>query len=129
MNDSVFGEVISSYDREQALEDGVYIDISAMAKEAGIRFPVAITSNLYHKYVVPSEKAKTMGQSIDGRLWDVLTMFRFAAKNTKGSKLSFKVIFQDGVRDRKIIEILSVCGPISATDSSPAISIYLLEDD
>lgn len=31
----VFGEVISTYTREQALEDGVLIDVTEQAKEAG----------------------------------------------------------------------------------------------
>jgi len=33
-----FGEVISTYSRAQALEDGVLADVSEMAKEAGIKF-------------------------------------------------------------------------------------------
>lgn len=128
--DSIFGEVISKHDRADELADGWYIDVSEMAKEAGIRFPVAVTSNLYHKHLVPSEKAKSMGQSFDGRLWDVFTMLKFAIKRGgNGSNVRFKVIFQDGARDRKTIEILSVCGPSSISDPSPAISIYLPEDD
>ena len=39
-----FGEVISAYSRGQALEDGVLVDAGSMAKEAGFRWPVAITA-------------------------------------------------------------------------------------
>jgi len=38
------GEVISTYSRAQALEDGVLIDAGAMAREAGLRWPVALTA-------------------------------------------------------------------------------------
>ena len=44
-------EVIYTYTRAQALEDGVLVDVSEMAKEAGVRFPVALTATVYGKYV------------------------------------------------------------------------------
>src|ERR1019366_7436165 len=45
--DPVFGDVIYSYTRKQAIEDGVLVDITEMAKEAGIKYPVAITSTAF----------------------------------------------------------------------------------
>jgi type I site-specific restriction endonuclease len=33
--DPIFGEVIYSYTRAQAIEDGVLVDVTDMAKEAG----------------------------------------------------------------------------------------------
>ena len=49
--DPVFGDVIFSYTRKQAIEDGVLVDITEMAKEAGIKYPVAITSTAFFGYV------------------------------------------------------------------------------
>jgi hypothetical protein len=40
-------EIISSYSRAQALEDGVLIDISVLAREAGLKFPVAVTMAVF----------------------------------------------------------------------------------
>ena len=40
--ESIFGDVISTYTRAQALEDGVLIDPGTMAAEAGFKWPVAI---------------------------------------------------------------------------------------
>ena len=77
----LFDEVIYAYTREQAIADGVLIDVSKMAKEAGIRFPVAVTSAVWHEYVVPDEELKHSGQSEDGRIWDTLWMFRCNATN------------------------------------------------
>jgi type I site-specific restriction-modification system R (restriction) subunit len=37
--DPVFGDVIYSYTRKQAIEDGVLVDITEMAKEAGSSIP------------------------------------------------------------------------------------------
>ena len=45
--DPVFGNVIYSYTRKQAIEDGVLVDITDVAKEAGIKYPVAITSTAF----------------------------------------------------------------------------------
>jgi hypothetical protein len=36
-------DLIHSYTRTDALRDGVLIDVSAVAREAGIRYPVALT--------------------------------------------------------------------------------------
>ena len=63
-------ELIHSYTRMQAIEDGVLIDVSEMAKEAGFKFSVAITNTVWTDLIVPNEEVN--GQSIEGRLWDTL---------------------------------------------------------
>ena len=42
--ESFFGEVISTYTRAQAIEDGVLVDAGPMAKEAGFNWPVVLTA-------------------------------------------------------------------------------------
>ena len=44
-------ELIFAYTRKQAIEDGVLVDITDTAKEAGLRFPTAITATAWSKYV------------------------------------------------------------------------------
>ena len=39
----IFGELISTYTRAQALDDGVLVDVSAIAAEAGFKWPAAMT--------------------------------------------------------------------------------------
>ncbi|MHB1685408.1 MAG: DUF6573 family protein [Bacilli bacterium] len=39
-------EIIASYTRAQAIEDGVLIDVSNMAKEAGLTIPVVVTTKV-----------------------------------------------------------------------------------
>jgi hypothetical protein len=120
MNDS---DIIFAYTRQDAINDGVFIEVDEnLVKEAGINFPVAVTSNLYHKYINP--KTMPTGQDEQGRLWDVLWMFRNSAKNAGQSNyLSFKVYFS-----RKLIELHAVCEPRSQNDPRPAINIMLPED-
>lgn len=74
----VFGEPISSYTRAQAIADGVLIDVSTTAREAGIVWPVALTSAAWAdcvEWTDADEKRKGYsGQSESGRLWDVCWM-------------------------------------------------------
>jgi len=42
--DADFGPVIYGYSREQAIADGVLIDVSELAREAGFRILVAVTA-------------------------------------------------------------------------------------
>ena len=73
---SPFGDVIFSYTRSQAVADGVQVEVSRTAKEAGIRFPVFLTRAVYDAYVtVPPG---VTGQDEAGRLWDLVWMLRFA---------------------------------------------------
>ncbi len=55
-------EVIYSYTRSQALADGVLVDVTQAASEAGFRFPTAISADLDAR-LTPNEREKAMGQS------------------------------------------------------------------
>ena len=46
-NESPFGEVIYAYTRKQAIADGVQIDVTKTAQEAGIKFPAFITRGVF----------------------------------------------------------------------------------
>ena len=47
--------IIFTYTREQAINDGVLVDVTQTAKKSGFRVPVALTSEVYNGYVVPKE--------------------------------------------------------------------------
>ena len=47
-------DLIYSYSRADAIRDGILIDVSETAKEAGSRWSVAVTSTLWNEYIVPS---------------------------------------------------------------------------
>jgi hypothetical protein len=79
----LFGEVISVYTRAQALADGVLIDAGAMVHECGFRWPVALTAAAWNDCVAWSESdnERQIHQDPSGRLWDVLYMAAYAARN------------------------------------------------
>ena len=46
-----FGPVIYSYTRAQAVADGVQVEVTKTAAEAGIKFPVFLTRTVFDAYV------------------------------------------------------------------------------
>jgi len=87
----IFGEAISTYTRKQAIEDGVLVDISEMAAEAGFNCPVAITRAAWADCVewTEADSNRQTTQDESGRLWDVLWMAKLAARRG-GSKTTYQ---------------------------------------
>jgi len=52
---SHFGSVNYAYTRKQAVADGVQVDVSMTAREAGIRFPVFMTRAVFDSFVAMPE--------------------------------------------------------------------------
>lgn len=120
-------KIIHTYTRKQAIDDGILIDITSMAKEAGINWSVAITSTVWDNYIVPSNNLKYFGQSEKGRLWDVIIRFLFAASNINRSKLIFRVIFLMTPRQKKVVTLKAIAG--QGDNGEPVITIMLPEED
>src|SRR5262245_8181285 len=69
-------DVIYSYSRSQAIADGFQIEVTKVARQAGISFPVCLTRAVFENYVaVPPG---VTAQDEPGRLWDIVWMTRFA---------------------------------------------------
>lgn len=90
----IFGEPIHKYTRAQAIDDGMLVDVSEVAKEAGFRTPVAMTCAAWADCVEWSDtdsKRQTY-QDEAGRLWDVLWMAMNAARRGGGRQsLQFQI--------------------------------------
>jgi len=129
--EDLFGQQIHVYTRTQALEDGMLFDVSETAREAGIKYPVVVTAELYHGYIEPTGKEQGHGQNLNGRLWDVLSMFVFNARLTDGPLLHYKVSFvkeqPDGELKNEIQKIKAVIGP--GDDANPVITIMMPDED
>ncbi len=78
----LFGPVIYCYSRSQAIDDGVLVDVSEMAREAGFKFPVAITHAAWEDCVAwnDEDNKRQTYQDESGRLWDVLYMLMMCIK-------------------------------------------------
>lgn len=121
-------DVIYAYTRAQAIEDGQLIDVSETAREAGIRFPVALTAAVWHTYVVPDERSRQYGQSEQGRLWDILWLLRCAIRSgSNGDTIAFRVRFIMKEQQLRVVTLKAVCGP--GDDPEPVITIMTPDED
>jgi len=78
----LFGEPIHVYTRAQGIEDGLLVDITEMAREAGFSCPVAITRAAWDDCVswADNDNKRQTYQDEAGRLWDVVWMASRAAR-------------------------------------------------
>lgn len=127
-NGKVFGNLIYSYTRAQAIADGVLIDVTDEAKAHGIKVPVAITDHLFHAYVEVPAGLETEGQSVTGRLHDLLTLAMIAARTSKGTdRAYFKVAFLMAPGRTETVQVIAHIGP--GDTAEPVLTIMLPEDD
>ena len=128
-NESVFGKVIYSYTRAQAVADGVQMEVTSVAQEAGIRFPVFLTRTVFDAYVaVPPEVS---GQDEAGRLWDILWMTRFGITRARPGvdRIPVALYVRNDNRRAKLVKLIAQCGPLDIDDPQPAITIMLPDED
>ena len=122
-----FGPVIFAYTRRQAIEDGVLVDVSETAREAGFRIPVALSRSVWERLVALPEGYRGF-QDEAGRLWDVLWMARhYALQAADSDRVRMCVLVRDSNRPpRKHFPIVA----IGAGDrGEPVVTVMFSEDD
>lgn len=105
--EDIFGEVIFSYSRKQAIEDGVLVDLTEWATSGpdgmlgGFKVPVAVTAAVWADIqAIPASKS---WQDVRGRAHDLLVMAAFAGR-ARGDRdvVTFQVLMDvAGTRTRK----------------------------
>ena len=124
--DNIFGEVIHQYTRAQAIEDGVLIDVSEKAREAGITFPTTVTAAVWAECVAVPEEASCQDEI--GRLWDILTVLRFTISRSRGGQeVALTVAVQNGPGRPTPVRLKALCGP--GDSGEPVITIMLPHED
>ncbi len=124
-----FGKVIYSYTRAQAIADGVQVEVSTTAREAGITFPVFLTRTVFDAYV--SVPPNVTAQDEAGRLWDILWMLRFAIRQSRAGaeRLPFALYVRNDNHRAKLVKLVATCGPLDIDDPQPAITIMMPDED
>ena len=132
--ESFFGDIISTYTRAQAIKDGVLIDVSSTAKEAGFEWPVAITAGAWADCVAWSDtdSQAQVYQDQSGRLWDVIFMAFQAISLSRetGDRLLFRLyrVLRDGhSTDAELTTLKLIVGP--GDGGEPVITILLIDED
>src|SRR5215471_13075661 len=74
-------DLIHRYTRAEAVRDGVPIDVSETAREAGVRWPVALTAAAWERCVTVPPGVVCQDEA--GRLWDVVYLLRCAIRRSQ----------------------------------------------
>lgn len=135
MSEPLFGEndIVSGYSREQAIADGVLIDVSEMAKKAGFKIPVAMTAEAWSGSVEWSDADSTrqIPQDEQSRLWDLLWMCNRSARTNGNSDrfvFEFYRVPRDGrSRRARAARLKAIIGP--GDKGEPVITIMLPSQD
>jgi hypothetical protein len=126
MNDEF--ELISRYTRADAIADGVLVDVTTTAKEAGITYPTAVTSAVFEKYVrVPPG---VDAQDEPGRLWYVVWMLKFAIvrhPEAEGDTLLYTVFVRNDNTEPKPVKLKAIVHPDD--EGEPVITVMLIDED
>ncbi len=122
-------EIVSIYTRAQAIADRVLVDVTATAQEMGIRYPVALTHAAWAKCVKAPVSTANVSAAERVRLWDVLWMFRGAARcaSTDLTEIPFALYVGNDAAEMALVALKAVCGP--GDNAEPVITIMLPEED
>jgi len=127
--ESPFGSLIYSYTRAQAVADGVQVEVTKTAQEAGINFPMFLTRAVYDNYVTVPEGVTAQDEA--GRLWDIVWMTRFGILRAQPGRDRIPValyVRNDNHRSR-LIKLIATCGPLDIDDPQPAITVMMPDED
>jgi hypothetical protein len=104
------------------------IDDSAVAREAGIPYPVALTAAVWAKSV--AAPPGVLGQDEAGGVWDLVWMLRGAvARRPGGSVVHFALHVRNDNRERTppLVRLKAECGP--GDDGEPVLTVMLPDED
>jgi hypothetical protein len=129
-NSNPFGSVIFTYTRAQAVADGVQVEVTKTAREAGIRFPVFLTRAVFDAYVTVPEGVE--GQDEAGRLWDIVWTLRFAIRKAAAQgliRVPFALYVRNDNHRPKLVKLVATVGALDMDDSQPAITVMMPDED
>jgi hypothetical protein len=121
-------DLIHAYSRADAIRDGVLIDVSETAKEAGFCYPVALTHAVWEKCVAVPSGVECQDEA--GRLWDVLWLLLLAIRGSNGGpEVRFGVHVRNDNREGTppLVRLKAACGPND--DGSPCITVMMPDED
>ena len=127
--EATFGSVIYSYTRAQAVADGVQVDVTKTAQEAGIKFPMFLTRAVWENYVtVPPD---VTSQDEAGRLWDVVWMTRFGIIRARPGcdRIPVAMYVRNDNHRAKLVKLIATCSALDIDDPQPAITVMMPDED
>jgi hypothetical protein len=109
-------EIISAYTRRQAISDGVLVDMTvepfgSLAKDARLKWPIAMTATAFGEFVAVIDAPGHRGQDLSGRWWDVVFMFRRTRREISPLEARWTLNVRDPDGRIRLKELKCVSGP------------------
>jgi hypothetical protein len=131
----VFGPVIHSYTRAEAITDGVLINLSMFVHRTGvpvlellgIRYPVAMTSTAYELVLGERDGELHDTAAITGRVIYFLAVLKRAILAHRGEDPTLMEFTCTSAKHLQPMELKAVCGP--GDDAEPVITVMLPGED
>jgi len=116
------------FDRNQALEDGLQIDISDHIKSAGLLIPTYVTKQLWHEVIKLDTTSNDLNTEEDKRLKEVVSKLiyylRTHRQSSKSNMIYFNVEFnREGEKQNH--DLVSHIGVIDNDNSDPCITLFM----
>jgi hypothetical protein len=126
----MFDPVIVTYTRKQALADGVQVEATTLAVQAGFQIPVFLTAGVNEQFVkIP---AGVTGQDETGRLWDLLWMLRHAVRKARSDarRIRFELYVRNSdEKPAALVFLYAEIGAMDFDDPRPCITVMLPDED
>jgi len=123
-----FGDVVFAYTRKQAIEDGVLVDLNAVAGDVcrqHFKVPIACTAAVW-ALIDKAVKSPKHCNDVAGVVHDILFMSKTGlARKVDDSTRIFTVIITGGRKRNHQLKL--VCGP--GDNAEPVVTIMLPEED
>ena len=131
-------DLVHRYTRADAIRDGMLVDVSETAAEAGFSIPTAVTAAVFDQCVrwtdEDAKKKPNVYQDEAGRLWDVVWMAACKARLLAGAGnrsstalLQLLVVPRPGHGRRRLRTLKLAIGP--GDDAEPVATILLPDED
>jgi len=126
MSNALEDNIISTYTKQDAIDDGIFIDITEQASKAGFKIPVAITKNLFSTFISSAKSDEVEAEADTNKRLDVFLKQMYQeclTANRNNSILTAKIYL-----DNKRAVVWAVIEGTSPSDPRPTITIMLPED-
>ena len=129
-NESPFGPVIYSYTRAQAVADGVQVEVTKTAQEAGIKFPVFLTRTVFDSYVDRAgrrDRPRRSRTALGCRLDD--SDFAILRSRPGCDRIPVAFYVRNDNRAARLVKLIATCGALDIDDPQPAITLMMPDED
>jgi len=99
-------DIIHTYTRREAIADGVLVDVTGVAREAGFRIPVAITAGVMAEYL-----SDLSGEERDAKLSRFLSILSEIGRSNPDSSRVVVFVLNRDATPPKLLELIVSLGP------------------